>query len=160
MLIRVPSFNTEDLAPLQSDVEPTIGLLNRSTKFLLELLESLDGREVSAGSLAWLALWSRGWQVVRAAREAMEAQQRYVLVILQRAATELDLHTQLILEPVLQLLRLGASPQTKVKVSKQAQTRAEQQVCDRLVGYAAWCLDQDRRHLESARSSLFDVYDS
>jgi hypothetical protein len=89
----------------------------------------------------------------------MDDEQRYVLIILHRAATELDLHCQLILEPVLQTSRLGAKHGTRVKVSKEAQTRGEKQALERLVGYAAWCLDQDHKHLVEAKATLGRVYD-
>jgi len=157
--LAVPSFSDKDLAPLLTKGDGLVGKIGRAQKYLLELLKRLDGTTVTPERLAWVVIWSRSCQLLAAARTAFLDENRFLISITFRGAAECYLHTQFFVEPVLKLNALAAAKSATVRVAPSAETRAKETMKDRLRGYAAWCLREDRKTLKTARGTLNDLYD-
>jgi hypothetical protein len=156
MQIRVPTFNSDELAALSAEAAEDGSPVTRPTQFFLELLSGLDGREADVATIGWLALWSRGWQLLISSRMAADAADPLCIAVLYRVVVELDLHCHLILTP---LIQLAPRKDLRITVSEEAQAAVPRQVHDRLAGYAVWCMEEDERYLHGVRAGLTAVYD-
>jgi hypothetical protein len=155
----VPTFTAEQLEPLLTQGNGPVAKLARAQKYSLELLHGLDGTTVTPERLAWIVIWSRSCQLLAAAKTAFLAESQFLISIAFRGATECYLHAQFFVEPVLELNALANAKAMTVRVAPSAESRAREVMKDRLRGYAAWCLREDRKALRAARGTLQDLYD-
>lgn len=114
----------------------------------VNLLKTIRDAPATPERLAWMTLWTRVFSLLDGVRGALDRHGVFAIDILARAAFESVLHTQAIIEPVIQLHELEKSKLGRTTVAESARRNAWTQAIDQLRAYTAWCLWADRRYCE------------
>jgi len=130
----------DEAIELAKEPARTILLIQRRAVYLLKEIENF---QVTFARLAWLNIWSKTFSALDGILCALAKDSIYLLRILTRTTFELELHLQMIMQPLLDLNdhgRNSVSPQSKKEKAVESNRRLE--------GYASWCIWCDRQHFK------------
>lgn len=139
LIFSLPKFWTRD-EMWRAALDEATGMERRLIEIqrrFSSLLRLADGRRVSPALVAWIALWTRGFQVAEGARGAYERRSLMTLRVLTRVGFELTWQLAAIARPL---------QPSDVRLSSDLQGERARQ---RLEAYAAWALHHDRGFWEN-----------
>jgi len=124
------------------------------------MLRDIDQIEATPERVAWLSIWMKTFAALENAQAALERSSLYLLRILSRIAFEANLHMEIISEPAIQLFS-KVRVSHKVTITDRSRRYVWSETADRLRGYTAWCLWNDRDYYKELlnRRTLNGVWD-
>ena len=132
-----PQLSSEDWRNLREEADPVEREIIETQQMLAGLAAPLHGLEATAERVAWLALWSRLWDISLGLRGVLFRPSVIGHNALSRSWTELRLHFSAILEALLRGTAIAKAPQEEELVN------AREALC----AYLAWAIDSDLKTL-------------
>jgi len=104
---------------------------------LLNLIKSINDKQVTPARLAWVNLWTKCMSLLDATSAALTGNSTFILDVLGRISTETLLHALTIADPFFK------SYDKKNKLVTDNSMKIVDKIVDRLCAYTAWALSAD-----------------
>ncbi len=111
------------------------------------LLGDFDEPKASFERIAWLNFWSKTMTALESATSAYQYGSDWVLQTISRSTFEWRLHVLVIFEPLYDVVKLEKTS-AKIVVLDKTHENAQRKIVERLRGYAAWCLWNDKKYFQ------------
>lgn len=140
----IPTWDRTSFAKDYKDAEGVEREFIKAADWACRIAQFLQGAPIAGPTVGWYALWAKHFQMIHAARRAFMGESSVLLHLLDRPLFELFLQASTIGNP----RWCGGDPESSDFDDIPADEPPEV-LRDRLAAYCAWCLEQDRRLIES-----------
>jgi hypothetical protein len=153
----LPKYEKDELFETLSQYEGVERDLIHSEVWALEVVQKLKEAAVSAESLAWLSIWQKIYECVRAALAGMREESSFTLAAANRSIGELMMSVSVIAEPLTTAVNEAKGTSVELGSTKMPW----KQVKRRLRAFCGWCIANDlNRHTNLLdKKVLADIFD-
>lgn len=111
------------------------------------LLDDFYEPKASFERIGWLSSWAKTMTALESAVSAFQYGSDWVLQTISRSTFEWRLHILVIIEPIYDLIEIQKTGH-KVVVLDKTHENSQRKTIERLRGYAAWCLWNDKNYFQ------------